>query len=69
MYTVKVNDDRNVEITQAVPEYATVGSPILLKLLLQVKGIVLMLSLLSNYHVKQSSYAVIQRQLLLLMVS
>lgn len=27
MYTVKVNDDRNVEITQAVPEYATVGSP------------------------------------------
>ena len=27
MYTVKVNDDRNVEITQSVPEYATVGSP------------------------------------------
>ncbi|MBQ8498658.1 outer membrane complex protein OmcB [Chlamydia sp.] len=27
MYTVKVNDDRNVEIIQAVPEYATVGSP------------------------------------------
>lgn len=27
MYTVKVNDDRNVEITQAVPKYATVGSP------------------------------------------
>lgn len=27
MYTVKVNDDKNVEICQSVPEYATVGSP------------------------------------------
>lgn len=27
MYSVKVNDDRNVEISQSVPEYATVGSP------------------------------------------
>ncbi|EPP35367.1 large cysteine-rich periplasmic protein omcB [Chlamydia ibidis] len=27
MYAVKVSDDCNVEISQAVPEYATVGSP------------------------------------------
>lgn len=27
MYTVKVNNDANVEICQSVPEYATVGSP------------------------------------------
>ncbi|EPJ32439.1 large cysteine-rich periplasmic protein omcB, partial [Chlamydia psittaci 06-1683] len=27
MYCVRVNDDCNVEISQAVPEYATVGSP------------------------------------------
>ncbi|WP_201456669.1 outer membrane complex protein OmcB [Chlamydia sp. 17-3921] len=27
MYSVKVNDDCNIEICQSVPEYATVGSP------------------------------------------
>ncbi|ANH78352.1 outer membrane complex protein OmcB [Candidatus Chlamydia sanziniae] len=27
LYSVKVNDDNNVEICQSVPEYATVGSP------------------------------------------
>lgn len=27
MYSVRVNDDCNVEISQSVPEYATVGSP------------------------------------------
>ncbi|AGW37692.1 cysteine-rich outer membrane protein [Chlamydia pecorum PV3056/3] len=27
MYSIKVNDDCNVELSQSVPEYATVGSP------------------------------------------